>query len=222
MYTTPDERWRGSGRVRRVSGPSSGATGAERTRPLEPVAAYRMVEEDGCAETVVEADSITRRVGGDAMVGRGGASAIRIWLVVAVTGGALVGVAGRVLAQDNYSGNCSFSASGGIYVITGDEYSNNCYGGLSPDSFFMKGAADTTHGRGANDQHRGATGDDYLGDTQTGDSDTFCDGDGSDQINMQDSDSNDTWYRIGDGDNDQPAIKDSNDTINAGWTACPM
>lgn len=138
-----------------------------------------------------------------------------------MAGGAFAGLAHGAFASDhNYSGNCDFYLSDGL--IIGDEYSNVCRGGLSPDSFFMKGAADTTHGRGSDDAHRGSTGDDDLLDTQNGDNDRFCDGGGWDEINMQDGDNNDTWYRTADSDNDAPAVKDSNDTVNNGWYTCPM
>jgi hypothetical protein len=107
----------------------------------------------------------------------------------------------------------------------GDEHQNDCAGGNGKDDMFGFQNDDILGGGPGEDRIRGNSQDDRLTDNQgDGDWDRFCDGDGSDHIEMIDGDGMDHWHKIGDGESDG-VVKNPGDTFEPDDQVhlnCPM
>ncbi len=115
--------------------------------------------------------------------------------VAALTGSAL----GLVYSAVAHTGSTCTASGSSPQVWQGHEHADTCYAGNGYDSMYGYGDNDTLGGELERDDLRGATGDDTLTDGKGNyDTDSVCDGDGSDYINVADGDYRD-WLWTSDG-----------------------
>lgn len=109
----------------------------------------------------------------------------------ALAAAALLGTSvGLVYSATAHEG-CYVSGSS-PQVWEGDEHAQYCYAGNGWDSMYGYGDNDTLGGELERDEIRGATGNDVLTDGKGNfDTDSVCDGDGTDSVNTADSDGRD-------------------------------
>jgi len=142
------------------------------------------------------------------------------------------GVKGADVIMEGFEGTDDFDGLSGSDALFGDDGNDILRAGHSPEvcgpdpdcaKEYVEGnaGADLIYGEAGEDRLHGGSGDDTIHDSaHDGDTDIVCDGEGVDQINVDDGDNKDRVYFRNDGDGDPPAQTDDGDEVHDG--PCPF